>query len=267
MAETAWTLVRTDDGSVTLAHPRHGETCHSRSGAWTEARERYAMLCRLAQRTGVDPVRVLDVGTGLGFNLAAALEALAGTGCRLEAVSLEVDPVVIERTLGLLCDPTGMPVTETAPDGFMRWHRPVCSALERALAEPEQAQGPGVPFPDGRGVLRLLLGDARKTLGEEPPRPVFDAVFLDPFSPGVDGALWEDGFLRDIAIRMAPGSWLSTYSASAAVRVSLLGAGLRVGPGPRVGTKASGTLASPDLDPGPFDRKTARRLERRARPH
>lgn len=267
MAEPQWTLQRTDDGSVTLAHPLHGETCHSRSGAWTEARERYAGPCRLADRIQPGAVHLLDVGTGLGFNLAAALEALEGTGRPLNAVSLEIDPGVIERTIGLLGDPAGTAVTETAPDGFLKWHRPVCIALERVLADQQLARGAGVLFPGRLGRLRVLIGDARETLAAEPCKKAYDAVFLDPFSPGVDGSLWTDAFLQGIAVRMAPGSWLSTYTASAAVRVSLMDAGLRVGPGPRVGAKASGTLASPDLDPGPFDAKTVRRLERRARPH
>jgi hypothetical protein len=63
---------------------------------------------------------------------------------------------------------------------------------------------------------------------------------------------------------MAPGSILSTYSASIGVRAGLLAAGLRVGPGARVGTKSSGTLASPDEDPGDFDARTQRRLAKRA---
>src|SRR5262249_44826068 len=80
----------------------------------------------------------------------------------------------------------------------------------------------------------------------------------------VEPDLWSPDFLREVARRMAPGSRLSTYSASLSVRAALRAAGLKVGPGARVGTKSSGTIASPDLDPGPFDARTARRVEKRA---
>ena len=114
------------------------------------------------------------------------------------------------------------------------------------------------------GRLTLHVGDARETVTRV--SGPFDAVFLDPFSPAVEPDLWSPEFLRAIAERMGPEAWLSTYTASLAVRAGLAAAGLRVGPGPRVGEKAQGTLASPTLDPGPFDARTQRKLERRLLP-
>ena len=225
--------VRTADGSWTLAHPDHGETLHSRSGAWLEAVERYAVPCRLRERAlaGATELHLLDVGTGLGLNLAAALAALEGTGTRLHAVTLERDRSVIEAGFSLDAGP-GEP-----------WHARIRLALREALA-----QG-GAELPGG-GELRLLLGDARATLPRLDPGPRFDAVFLDPFSPRVEPELWEPGFLAEIARRMAPGSLLSTFSAATRVRAALAGTGLTVARGPRVGAKAEGTLAGPDREKG-----------------
>jgi tRNA U34 5-methylaminomethyl-2-thiouridine-forming methyltransferase MnmC len=227
-----WTPVRSADGSWTLAHPDHGETCHSKAGAWQQACERYADGCRLGERRGV--VRLLDVGTGIGLNLAAAYRATKGN---LEVVSLERDPGVIEAGFAL-----------EQPPEVERWLAPVRAALKSE-----------------RSFVRLRLGDARsivKTLEGS-----FDAVFLDPFSPRVEPDLWSLEFLSEIARRMAPGSILSTYSASLSVRAALAAAGLRVGPGARVGTKAAGTLASPDAKLPTFDERTRRRIERRAERH
>ena len=42
MSVYGWKPERTEDGSWTLLHPEHGEACHSHSGGWLEARERYA---------------------------------------------------------------------------------------------------------------------------------------------------------------------------------------------------------------------------------
>ena len=63
---------------------------------------------------------------------------------------------------------------------------------------------------------------------------------------------------------MAPGSWLSTYTASMRVRATLAAAGLSVGPGPAVGSKSQGTLARRDADAGAFPPRVAAKLARRA---
>jgi tRNA U34 5-methylaminomethyl-2-thiouridine-forming methyltransferase MnmC len=241
----SWTALTTADGSRTLVHPDHGEACHSRAGAWQEARERYASAVGLSGFQG-EVFRLLDVGTGLGLNLAAALEAIAGTGARLEALTLESDRGVLEAGLAL-----------AQPPDVERWLAPVRLALRESLA------GSGEVLL-GAGRLRLLLGDARTTLASLDPPERFDGVFLDPFSPRVAPDLWARDFLAEIARRMAPGSLLSTYSAATEVRAGLRAAGLRVGPGGRVGTKRSGTLASPDRPLEPFEDRDRRRIERRA---
>ncbi|MBI5363706.1 MAG: twin-arginine translocase TatA/TatE family subunit [Planctomycetes bacterium] len=262
----AWPLLVTSDGSPTLVHPGHGEACHSRTGAWTEARERYARACRLRERArelaedGEREFRLLDVGTGLGLNLAAAIEALDGTGLTLDAVSLELESSVIERTLLLA---RAGELHASSPAELVRAHAPVLDALGRVLAARERAPGRGarvwgapegveaervaptrvapelaspahasdeqasaervpperVAMGDGR--LLLLLGDGRVTLPALPRELRFDAVFLDAFSPGVDGALWQPAFLAELARRMAPGAILSTYSVSLSVRAGL----------------------------------------------
>ncbi|MBK7876560.1 MAG: hypothetical protein IPJ77_12565 [Planctomycetes bacterium] len=265
-----WQLLVTDDGSPTLVHPVHGEACHSRAGAWLESRERYARACRVRERAlelagrGERVLRLLDVGTGLGLNVAAALDALDGTSVALDVVTLELDASVIERTLVLAR--SGELHARSSPE-LARAHAPVLAALERALAtrgrDPERPAS--VTMGDGR--LLLLLGDGRETLPTLNPARPFDAVFLDAFSPGVDGALWQPSFLAELARRMAPSAVLSTYSVSLAVRAGLAAAGLRVGPGGRVGTKAAGTLASHrpfPADQPVLDARTARRVARRA---
>jgi chorismate dehydratase len=175
----SWIPLRTGDGSFTLAHPLHGEACHSRAGAWEESRLRYAQACRLAERAAGERVlRLLDVGTGLGLNLAAALEAVRGTGCRLEIVSLEIDRGVIEAALALdERERAGL-----APDLAAHWSAAL-ALLRAALANLDgRAEGE-------QATLQLVLGDARQTL----PRlgaGAFDAIFLDAFSPRVEPELW-----------------------------------------------------------------------------
>lgn len=248
-----WTPVETDDGSWTLRREAGGVTCHSLAGAWTQARERYAQPCRIEQlgaERGV--VRLLDVGTGLGLNLAAALEALATSGAKLEVLSLERDASVIERALELV----------QRPESCARWLEVVRPALATGL---KCADGKRVDFAQARGGLRLVLGDARER-APELERGFFDAVFLDPFAPNDESELWSLEFLRSIAAAMAPHAILSTYCAALEVRGRLAAAGLRVGLGPRVGRKAEGSLASftaplPALQPR-VERRVARRAAR-----
>jgi len=261
MSLFGWRPERTADGSWTLGHPDHGEACHSRCGAWLEARERYARPCRLTERARAAqgrPLRLLDVGTGLGLNLAAALEAVEGSGGRLAAVTLERDRSVLAAALAL-----GGDGAHTGPEE--RWHAPVRAALGAALprvADGTPARG-GVEVPLGEGsTLHLVLGDARETLPALAPELRFDAVFLDPFSPASEPDLWSEPFLAAIAARMAPGARLSTYCARYAVRLGLARAGLRVGLGARVGAKAEGTLASPDQDLPGLAPRVVRRLGR-----
>ncbi len=252
-----WRVERTADGSPTLVHPDHGEACHSAHGAWSEAWGRHVLACDLPGRLARgSALRLLDVGTGPGLSLAAAFLAAEQHDAPLLVTTLEIDPRAPRAALEL--------ARAEAPE--RPWTGPwraVAAALAAALgAEPRPDGAREVPL--GRGALRLVLGDGRRTLPGLDPAQRFDVVFLDPFSPRSDRALWEPTFLREVARRMAPGSVLSTYSAATAVRAGLVAAGLGVCLGPRVGTKREGTLAGPDLAGAPLPPRLARRLERRA---
>lgn len=254
--------VRTGDGSFTLAGPGHGQNCHSTFGARTEARRRYADVCidgpvatREVRGTAGRPLRLLDVGLGLGLNTTAAWERLTlrrGAHAELVVLALEHDREIVARSLRL--PPDDEP-------GFEHHHAQVRSALARALASGasrwcgEVTQG---------FTLEVRFGDARHTLIEAPPTGPFDAVFLDPFSPDVDAPLWEPAFLGAVAQRMAHGAVLSTYSAATRVRVHLRAVGLEVGVGPRVGPKAEGTIAARGAAVPPFHPRVQRRIDRRA---
>ncbi len=236
-----WKRITTADGSWTLEHPEHGEACHSRYGAWMEARERYCIPCELNELAGErDEVRLLDVGTGLGLNIAAALEVAAAQNTPLRVVTLERSRDVLLTAIEIgLADPSL--ATEDSSNAAGELHRVVLSTIADALG----SEGTEVPF-SGRpdlGSLRLLLGDARDTLPALAPDQKFDVCFLDPFSHRKEPELWSPPFLAEVAGRLAEDGRLSTYSASVRVRAGLIAAGLTVGLGPRVAKKAAGTVA------------------------
>jgi len=237
--------VLTEDGSPTLFSREYGEHYHNLSGAFLESRERYVVPCRVAERAAAGGVRLLDVGFGLGFNLALAWAAVRATapGAALRIVSLEKAPIPADLWRGLAAELLEPIIIEG-----------VAELLERG----EHSRG--------MVSLKLSVGRAEDTIERVGER--FDGVFLDPFSPDRNPELWTPRFLAAIRRRVDEGAILSTYSAAVRVRVALLRAGWRIGAGPRVGRKSSGTLASagevvPPLPPLP-PRET-RRLERKAR--
>jgi tRNA U34 5-methylaminomethyl-2-thiouridine-forming methyltransferase MnmC len=249
---SSWQPLCTDDGSWTLVHPVHGEACHSRSGAWLEARERYAVPCRLDERArelgASRPLWLLDIGTGPGWNIAAALAASAESGAELRVETFESERAAVAAGLGLPAGPRGA--------------EPWWSATRAALALALEAPGRAVPLRAGgiSGELVVHFGDARERLAALAPGARFDAVFLDPFSPGVDEALFGADFLGEVARRMHPRAVLSTFTSAFRVRRALCAAGLAVGLGPAVGHKRSGTLASRAAPLPPLRAATAARL-------
>ena len=252
----------TADGSWTLRNLELGQSCHSSAGAWAEARERYVELCQIRERCQSGKLlRVLDLGTGPGWNLAALLEATAGRDVELEVLTIEIDPEVIR--LGELC------VERDASEGG-RWLAAVRQVLQASADRDGRRVEWGAAGP--RGGLRLSLRDAREELAAQPVDPDstvardesgFDAVFLDAFSPAADPDLWSFEFLGQVARRMKSGALLSTYTTSLNVRASLAAHGLAVGPGPRVGDKHQGTLAAREVVLEPFCPRTQRKLDRR----
>lgn len=250
-----WTRVPTDDGSWTLAHPEHGEACHSTSGARLESHQRYVAGCALPERWAAArgrTWRVLDIGTGLGWNLAATLEARQESRLTplpaLELVTLEVSREVLEASFAL---------HEAIPQG------PSLGAVHAALKIClKAARGTQVSVVSGVS-LSLYLGAAEEVIPTLKGLPPFDVFYLDPFSPRREPGLWTPAFLQGLAALAAPEARLATYCAATHVRVGLALAGWEVGPGPRVGQKAEGTLATWGVPMEPFEPRIARRIARR----
>lgn len=236
--------VLTSDGSPTLYHEGAGEHYHSLSGAHLEARQRYVWPCRIVETALLrGRVKILDIGFGLGTNLAWAVHEVqrGAPGATIEIVSLERD---------LLSLSSLAPHLEALPEARL-------SVMLRGLVTHLRWRQSGVD-------LALLVGDAiREILNVEAG---FDAVFLDPFSPKRNPEPWKVPFLASVRSLMAEGGILSTYSSARSVRCALLRSGWQIGLGPAVGTKSSGTVASagsvmPPLPP--LDEKVRRKLEQR----
>ena len=211
--------LRTEDGSHTLRHPGLGEPYHALQGARSEAESKFILPSRLRERLNEGPVRLLDVGFGLGVNCAAALEC-AGPH-PLEIHTVESEPEALERARALY------------PDD------PIRTALQR----------------DGRhqtdtASVRLFLGDLRRVLDQlDGP---YDLVFHDPFSPLKNTECWTMDLFRALRDRMADDGLLLTYSEARAVRSGFHLAGFHVGATPARPPHRGGTIASPSPFPDAF---------------
>jgi tRNA U34 5-methylaminomethyl-2-thiouridine-forming methyltransferase MnmC len=223
----------TGDGSYTFFSPAFGETFHSREGAAQEAQKTYVEMTQLSTLACADEVAILDVCYGLGYNSAAALEAIwqVNPHCRVILRALEIDSAV--------------PKSALEHQLLGAWSQSVQTALTD-LAETYQSQTP-------RLDAQLLMGDARQTI--QPLAQVnasgvayfqADAIFFDPFSPPRCPQLWTLDFFAQVARTLKPKGRLATYSCAAAVRAAMLQAGLSIGATPAAGRKWPGTLASFD---------------------
>ncbi|NER80301.1 MAG: hypothetical protein F6K42_12120 [Leptolyngbya sp. SIO1D8] len=199
----------TADGSQTFYSEAFGEWFHSRGGAYAEARTIYIQATHLVERAVQQGhLTVLDICYGLGYNTAAALEAIGAVhkNFSIQLVGLELDAQVPQAAIaqGLLKD----------------WPQPV-QALLKDLATTQQL----------RGSLQadLLIGDARHQI-QHLVQSGFraDVIFLDPFSPPRCPQLWTVEFLTLVAQCLHPQGVLATYSCAAAVRAALQLAGLQI---------------------------------------
>lgn len=215
-------LEETGDGSFTVRHPVLNESYHAREGARSEAEVKFIRPTRLRERLRQGPVRLLDIGFGLGINCRAALACAEGAVLHID--TLELEPEALER--GLIVSPD--------------------DPLILSLLRSGQFEG-----------VQLHPGDLRQTL-QHLPGP-YDVIFHDPFSPLKNTEAWTVEVFRLLKENAAPDGLLATYSESTLVRSALAEAGWQVGASEAVPPHRGGTVAALDkqklehpLDPVAF---------------
>ncbi len=219
----AFAVVDAPGGWASIRHVASGEIMHPAAPPDAEADAVYVGSSRvLATASAARPLVVWDVGLGAGHNAMALLrwQAAHADAPHLELHSFEHD---LDALRLALAHPKRFP--------HLRHEAP-----HRLLA-----QG-GVELPHLRWVLH---GDFFAAI-DAAPAP--DLVFYDPFSTKVDGAMWTRAAFARVAAALTRPAELLTYTASTAVRTSMLLAGLTVGAGVPSGPKPETTfaLAHPD---------------------
>ena len=240
---TSWQSQITADGSVTFFSPEFAETFHSSSGARQEAEQKFVMPSGLIPKSQAGQLTILDVCYGLGYNSAAALEAVwaANPLCRVDLLALELDISVAIAALDFL----------SSYSHLVQSHLTI-------LANRQEVSTPQLGG-------RLAIGDARQTLQKIPKSWQADVIFLDPFSPPKCPQLWTVEFIALLVQFLKPQGKLVTYSCAAAVRQALIMAGLNIASTPSVGRKSPGTIASfATLDFPPLTQSETEYLQTRA---
>lgn len=209
--------VKTQGEDYTLIHPHYGEPYHSLSaGAVRECLEKFLLPSGLLEKArGYKKVSILDIGFGLGYNVAVAIK-------KLKEINpfIEIDIISFEKKVPLYIPPM--------PEEYKDVHKKILDNL---------------PCFEKEGInLRLYLGDARERIKEVKDFKAH-AVFHDAFSPYKNPELWSIDFLREIKRLMdLKGVWVS-YTSSLPVRKALKNLGFSIANTKNVGRKRGGTRA------------------------
>lgn len=196
-------ISRTPDG--TPYSERYGDEYCSRNGP-EQAGEVFVGPCRVAER---EAPAVLELGFGLGLNLAATLRAL-GAGAAARYVGVELHPVRIEQF-------ADAHLAGGVDDDAAR------SVIE---AYPKLVQGGAVDVRGSR--VEVLVGDAAERLAELPGDEPFDAVYLDGFTPARNPSLWRPEVFDQVGRLTPAGAIAATYSSARPVRDELTRVGFDV---------------------------------------
>lgn len=232
----------TEDGSYTFYSEEFQEAFHSSFGAKQEAEVRYIEPCQIKQLAATkSTICLLDICYGLGYNSAAALEAIWSVNpeCKVELIALEISADVPRQAI--------------AHNLLSQWRSPVPALLSQ-LGNQSLVQ-------DKFLTAELLLGDARQTIQSILKKSwQANAIFLDPFSPRKCPQLWTVEFIGLVSKCLIPTGKLATYSCSAAVRTALIANNFEISSIVGAGRKSPGTLAT-------LEYKTSHLLSQKEKEH
>jgi tRNA U34 5-methylaminomethyl-2-thiouridine-forming methyltransferase MnmC len=225
-------LVKTDDGTYTLRSQMvsdSSETMHTSNGALSEAKQKFVIP---ADIQGKDEVIILDICTGLGYNAAEALENVLNSANQVTIDLVEISWETLAVSLLIPCPVKSHEILKKAIEnylvnrGYLKFH------LEKT----------NIP---SNLEINVHCKDAREVVSNLPKKS-YDAIFLDPFSPGKTPELYSVEFLLKIKDLLKYDGIILTYTSAAPVRSALINIGLEVGEGPAMG-RVGGTVASFDL--------------------
>jgi tRNA U34 5-methylaminomethyl-2-thiouridine-forming methyltransferase MnmC len=255
--------IKTADGSYTLRSEEcrgKSETMHTFHGALEESRRKFVEPSQIREKLRNNKeIRILDICSGLGYNVAATLELLnrngelGNNGIENKEIKNKITIDMVEISLETLAAALLIPSPTDA-------HEMVKTAVEDKLYSegyinfkfqekkiPENVHI-NVNCQEVRNFIKKISKFSDKQLdsyGVCDVKEIYDIVFLDPFSPQMAPELYTLDFFKALRRVVKKDALLLTYTSAAPVRWALIGTGFHVGEGPCFGRKKGGTVASP----------------------
>lgn len=218
-------VVVKEGGIGAIQHRASGEVMHISSDPREESYRLYVDSARIPDRVteaSEEPLVIWDVGLGAATNAMVCVHKLEGIG----ALARPVHIVSFENDLDSLR------LALKHPWNFAHLRH---GAPHKLLSHSEWGHAT-IPL-----MWSLRHGDFLERCGDAPTP---DIVWFDPFSTKVNGSMWEIPVLeRILSLCQEKATSLHTFSASTAVRASLLKVGWWVGRGPGTGQKRETTVA------------------------
>ncbi len=218
----------TQDGSMTLVHPAHGQTYHSMAGAWSECTEVFLKpVCEHAAQQQWKTWQVLDVGFGLGLNWLCFVDHAKRVEQNLSIHSLENDETLLHLP---------------APQNL---HDVVLAESLNDLAKFKTQRE--ISASDLQATLHL--GDANATIKswQKTKQSQFNIILQDAFSVQMNPELWDETYFTKLAGLCVPQAILVTYAAASSVQRALKAAGFIVAKYPGFGGKRERLVAVRDV--------------------
>ncbi|MDD2906319.1 MAG: MnmC family methyltransferase [Sulfurimonas sp.] len=199
------TMTLSEDGSYTAYSKEYDEHYHStKDGALNESLLKHVCPA-FALMQGKEPICILDICYGLGFNTLATLyhhRQNAMTN-KLFIYSPELDGALVKSLQNF-----------TYPKEFEAFREIVIQLSQEGVYEDEFF------------YIEVFIGDARAYVrGFE---GVFDIVYQDAFSPKANPLLWTQEYFADIQKAMKPRGILTTYSIALPTRLALYENGFHI---------------------------------------
>jgi len=244
----------TRDGSETLFNTDFNEAYHStKAGALTESLYKFIYPCkidRLAEQERT--INILDVGFGLGYNVATAIfvSKEKNPNFHLNILSVESDKDILQK-IKLVDFPSALKEIYKGLLTGVFSHSLIGDKVYRVYKVKSTHFSLNIVFGDGREVMQDFLKQ----------KYVFDAVFYDAFSPKVNAEMWTLEIFRVVYRLMTQKAILATYSASLSVRKALLRAGFKIGLVQPIGRKSFSTVATKNGDIPPLPEEERVRIE------
>lgn len=230
-------VVITRDGTKTVYNFDYQEAYHStKAGAYTESLEKFVKPSNLEKLLKLGKkVKILDVGFGLGYNVATAINFARkiSNNPHLEIISVEKDANFINNIKNV-----------DYPDSLSEEYKLILSLKEDRIEIGGKVVRCYRTY-DGGISLTVLMGEGReliKSILEEGKK--FDIVFYDPFSPKVNTEMWTVDMFKLISGMIDDEGTFLTYSGAIPVKVGLIEAGFKIGYVKPVGRRTPSIIAT-----------------------